>query len=200
MPRGQWDRRDAKPTVEAALSLDMRWLCAHGLRDGRPIGVLWQFTGCWRSSVTLQLLRGGGHVAIVYGVDGETRSEAVPVTASSCNFGGFRWWWLCPGCGRRCAILYHEYERFECRTCCGLTYTSSQSTEWVRRTRKTERVRKRLGIVHGERLRKPKGMHWTTFERLLDEYDATNTAAWDAMRPTLERWEAELGRRLSARR
>jgi hypothetical protein len=43
-------------------------------------------------------------------------------------FGGLRFWWLCPECGRRCGILYLPPKRtyFKCRLCHRLTYRSSQ--------------------------------------------------------------------------
>jgi hypothetical protein len=40
------------------------------------------------------------------------------------NFGGFRWWFACPQCERRCAKLYLQRSAFLCRTCHDLTYQS----------------------------------------------------------------------------
>jgi len=42
--------------------------------------------------------------------------------------GNQRWWWTCPDCGRRCAVLFliPSNGRFTCRTCGRVTYTSKQ--------------------------------------------------------------------------
>lgn len=50
-------------------------------------------------------------------------------TSSSPHFGGQRYWLLCPRCGKRVGKLYRPKmaDRFECRHCHRLTYTSSQT-------------------------------------------------------------------------
>ncbi len=50
--------------------------------------------------------------------------RAVSFSFTSCNFGGERTWFLCPRCDRRRAVLY-AYPGFLCRTCNGLTYSST---------------------------------------------------------------------------
>jgi hypothetical protein len=45
--------------------------------------------------------------------------------------GGRGWkrsWFLCPGCGKRVAILYLRWKYFRCRHCLGLTYPSQKIT------------------------------------------------------------------------
>ena len=54
-----------------------------------------------------------------------------------CTFGGSRPWFLCPGCGRRVAILYGPGLPLECRVCRGLGYASQQRRR--RRRRATRR-------------------------------------------------------------
>lgn len=58
----------------------------------------------------------------------------IPVVATSCNYGGKRWWYACPlvvnghSCQRRCRIIYMppDAEYFGCRECHRLTYESRQ--------------------------------------------------------------------------
>lgn len=58
----------------------------------------------------------------------------IPVVSTSCNYGGKRWWYICPlivngrSCLRRCRIVYMPSgsEYFGCRECYQLTYESRQ--------------------------------------------------------------------------
>ena len=53
--------------------------------------------------------------------------QSVALESTPLHFGGRRWWFKCPGCGRRCATLHKPLGRsaFACRLCCNLTYRSS---------------------------------------------------------------------------
>ena len=100
----------------------------------------------------------------------------VPITHTSCNYGGTRAWFNCPHCLKRVAVLYID-EQIACRTCHKLNYTSQQQTKgtWQERDR-MNKVREKLGwplikdVSFWERI-KPKGMHWKTFEKLCQEHD-----------------------------
>jgi hypothetical protein len=48
----------------------------------------------------------------------------VPLTSISCGYGGRKWFFKCPGCYRRCRILYEHGAHFVCRKCTGLWYDS----------------------------------------------------------------------------
>ena len=56
--------------------------------------------------------------------------QYVDLHSTPLRFGGVRWWFSCPGCGRRCAKLHRPRsgEEFYCRLCCGLTYRSCQES------------------------------------------------------------------------
>jgi len=69
--------------------------------------------------------------------DGErTVKYRIQLTTTRPNFGGLRWWFLCPltrngnQCGRRVAKLYYRNEPncFACRRCHNLTYRSCQES------------------------------------------------------------------------
>lgn len=45
------------------------------------------------------------------------------LTTTTPRFGGLRYWFLCPRCGRRVGKLYHV-ERWACRRCHNLAYQS----------------------------------------------------------------------------
>ena len=60
--------------------------------------------------------------------------QTIPVTATTCRFGGERYWFRCPKatngtpCGRRVTSLYSlpGNKVFDCRLCLNLTYSSVQ--------------------------------------------------------------------------
>lgn len=53
---------------------------------------------------------------------------SIPLTQTPCFFGGHRFWFKCPQCGLRVAILYmpQSESRYLCRHCHSLTYSSCQ--------------------------------------------------------------------------
>ena len=98
------------------------------------------------------------------------------------NYGGQRYYFSCPSCGRRCRLLYHHRVRFKCRQCARLNYSSQQVTkgpdEAAHRLNQFLRNKfgqdKRLSPMELTYLLppdRPKGMHQKTYERLLREYD-----------------------------
>ena len=98
------------------------------------------------------------------------------------HYGGQRYWWLCPSCGRRCAYLYGG-KIFACRTCHDLTYASAQSGD-PRRERVERRLRaiqRRLGssgCACDPLPEKPPHMHHSTYLRLWWEYDKLLPVFW----------------------
>ena len=54
----------------------------------------------------------------------------IPLTTTSCNYGGKRYWFTCPWykngnyCGKRVGVLYKDGDYFACRHCYNLTYAS----------------------------------------------------------------------------
>lgn len=101
--------------------------------------------------------------------------QRVRLVWTGCHFGGERPWFLCTGhsqdqhCRRRAAKLYGGQGLFACRRCWGLVYRSQRLSRHSRAVEKAKIVRLRLGGT--EDLAdpfppKPKGMHWSTYERL----------------------------------
>ena len=97
----------------------------------------------------------------------------VYVESTPCNYGGQRWWFLCPACHRRCRVLYLAPGSvyFACRICHNLTYTSQQEgrnkwspffdaimkfPEWERKygrmrsSKKRDRLEKKMGSLYHE--------------------------------------------------
>ena len=59
--------------------------------------------------------------------DGVSRATwgGFALTTTTPRFGGLRYWFLCPRCGRRVGKLYHV-ERWGCRHCHNLAYQSQR--------------------------------------------------------------------------
>lgn len=93
-------------------------------------------------------------------------------TWSDTNFGGRRQWFLCPDCGRRCAIIYRVgiEPRWGCRLCLNGHYISEHMSPKDRRLHAAFKVRRRLGQTKGGIVAgfppKPEGMHWRTYHDL----------------------------------
>lgn len=67
-------------------------------------------------------LRMSGRVLVAELPNGH--SITVRLTTTSPQYGGARWWYFCPNCGKRKAILYFLDESLCCRQCAGLHYAS----------------------------------------------------------------------------
>jgi hypothetical protein len=106
-------------------------------------------------------------------------TELIPIAITPAALGGYRHWFLCPGCKRRCRIL-HRADRFRCRLCLGAKYESQYESEPMRICARRWRIRKWLedrggapwpfGLDEGFPPKPPR-MHWKTYRRLqaLDE-------------------------------
>ena len=113
-----------------------------------------------------------GHVELSYGLRG---GSVIPVSAVvwvPYRY-GLRPFFECPGCRRRCCLLYLA-ERGACRQCLGLSYPVQFETKQNQGFRRAWKARKKLVQPDGRSgcgdpipdYRKPKGMHWTTFNLL----------------------------------
>lgn len=116
--------------------------------------------------------------------DGERQpiEERFVMTPTEQPFGGRRWWIECKGCGRRCRVLYGG-TYFRCRQCYRLTYESQYERVYAPGVTRAMRVRQKMkgeiGLAYPFPDR-PKGMHWKTYDRLM-EADWAAQARIDAL-------------------
>lgn len=99
--------------------------------------------------------------------------DLIPFVLTATQFGGFRRWFRCPSCGRRCRIVYGGGV-FRCRKCHGLTYETQYEEAATRAITRAQRMRKRLGgsgNMEEPFPARPKGMHRRTYHRLEAEDD-----------------------------
>lgn len=133
-------------TVEDCRSVSISFLKKHdyfcGYRSGR---IFWtnsmgEETGS--IGVVVSIMDGENFVRFYYTVTDRSSGEKteydykVRLTATPCNFGGLRYWFICPlsrngvYCGRRAAKLYKAPGAyyFGCRHCYDLSYESRNET------------------------------------------------------------------------
>lgn len=105
---------------------------------------------------------------------GEVVEQRVHTQTSPCHLGGQRYWFTCPRCGQRVAVLYAPGRNFACRQCGGLGYATQKEGAGDRASTKADKLRKRMGweagILNGDG-GKPKGMHWKTYQQLKSRHD-----------------------------
>ena len=185
---GRWYRwQGTRTTLEEVYRLDVRWLHRHGYLDGRSHWVTWSRGEQQVGSLLLALQPEGVVLTYRYRVGGgdwESVRQVVTLDWTACHYGGQRPWFRCPGCQRRVAVLCGYDRLFLCRHCYWLPYTSQYETRLDRLYRKLRKLQDRVGEQYA---RKPKGMHWRTWERLRDQaLDAE--MIWDLAREaTLDR-------------
>ena len=170
----------AKDTTEDYRSIDVRrWNRDGLLTPGQSFG--WQWSRNDEKVASIQCRTESNRVTLTYShrTRGEDvwKHETYPVYLdwTGCNLGGKRPWFRCPalGCGRRVAILYGG-AIFACRHCHQLVYASQREILDNRIMRKADKIRERLewepGILNDCGW-KPKGMHWSTYEKLTALHD-----------------------------
>ncbi|MFW5943567.1 MAG: hypothetical protein ACOCXI_17300 [Chloroflexota bacterium] len=197
--RGSWYRWNKKQTVEDSLTLSTKPL-TKGLNRvmdaAERRGTIWggilewslRSTGETTSSIGYTIERGDAGPLLRLRYTTTRRGEEqkldyrVATTYTEPNFGGRRWWFLCPlvvdgqPCRRRVGKLYLPpgAHYFGCRQCHDLTYESTRQNDMLdgvdRRLWAVLRKLKHKGSVLDPLPDKPKGMHWSTYSSLAREY------------------------------
>ena len=132
---GRWTWHTKKMTVEESLELpvsvvmpSIRLVLEDG--SGRRGTVTWSDprTGKRTSDIAYEMWP-GPRAELLFQSRGKSYRQRVRLVSVPCHFGGQRWYWLCPGCGRRVFKIYVTHSpEFRCRTCHDLTYRSCQES------------------------------------------------------------------------
>lgn len=131
----RWDCVATRQLVEDSYLLHVRDVV------GSPLlfpAVAWDIK--WRDGATVTATADGRNllapfVRLDYWLGGTSVSDRVALTTTRPRFGGPRWWFRCPGCGRRCGTLYRPPRamHFRCRRCHDLAYRSQRvGARWRR--------------------------------------------------------------------
>ena len=105
------------------------------LTIGTPRGVVQDISGAWFWQrygwrISYHLVVGDNpflHLRFNHGLEVK---QAIRLDRTPLNYGGVRWWFICPGCSRRVAHLHLPSRAyyFRCRHCYNLSYESAQSS------------------------------------------------------------------------
>jgi hypothetical protein len=201
MGSGNRHRLDKKTTTSECNSLDVRRLYRDGLlKPGTSFSSSWSRADRETGSIggfvfRDQLILSYSHRSR-QGAEWETVKEPVPLEWTPCNFGGERPWFVCPGvvngkrCGRRVAVLYGPGKYFLCRHCYDLRYESQREDKKDRALRRAQKIRIRLGgsaNMMEPFPERPKGIHWSTYDRSFMTYEQANEKYTREMVADLER-------------
>lgn len=174
-------RHGGKRTTQGRNHLDVRRLQRDGLLlPGTRFESTWTRNG--QANGGIRVWVNADRVRLIYRHGGDTGQDMdypVMLSRTPCHYGGERVWWLCPCCGKRVAILYSG-KVFSCRHCQQLAYASDRVAKSDKPYRRANKVRARLGWGGGVASPmgdKPKGMHWTTYLRLLTQLNQHSLAA-----------------------
>ena len=170
-------RFSTRRTCEQRLALDVRYLARHGMLEPGPRRTLTWYRGDQRTGAVRIKGYGNGIILEARVWTGECWrpvEQRLNLASTHCNLGGQRPWFLCPDCGRRCAIVYSVQGWFTCRLCARLNYESQRTMIREGARNRLRAIRQRLG-ASGNLLEpfppRPKGMHRRTYDRLRQEAD-----------------------------
>lgn len=193
MNSGAWPRWNTKSTIDESRDFDIRVLHRQGsLTPGLRCTYSWSCGGEPSGSIGYQV---EDRKIILYyrhstnNGEWEDIKEPVFLTYTSCNYGGQRPWFLCPadGCGRRVAVIYGTGRYFACRHCYDLVYQSQRECILGRASRRSRKIITRLGgdpsIPYAK---KPKGMHWNTYNGLMEKVNQDEDLLWAAINTHLK--------------
>ncbi len=188
---GSWYRWSTRPVVEDGLTLDLNRLIRQ--RHISP--------GAWSCGpLNWSMVGSGEHIASIsyeadlsdpenawmrlhYKRDGKPEDYKVRLTTTRPNYGGRRWWFVCPARGCRTAKLYLAAggDWFVCRQAYGMAYRSQNERPEDRQASRVHQLRRKLGGEAGfdqPMPPKPKGMHWNTYYRMCDEIMFLERSSW----------------------
>ena len=119
-------------------------------------------------------------IEVSYSYRSKSYQYSIRLSKSACHYGGYRYWWLCPKCTKRVSVLYCA-GIYACRHCINANYGSQLQQPIDRLFSRLHKIRQRLewqaGIAHGIGER-PKGMHHSTYDRLVNEHDKLSAKVW----------------------
>lgn len=157
-----------KPVLEDFVKLDIRAWIKSGYLNQKIFSCEWSLGS--RTLAKVVVVVADQKLTLHFISDGYL-TQQIRILSTPCHLGGKRQWLACPICGKRMAVLYGKQGGFACRKCLSLNYQCQHIEPHERLAQRAHKIRDRLkwprGFVYGSD--KPKGMHWQTFERLVQQ-------------------------------
>jgi len=123
-----------KATADESCRLKMSYLRKRGMLSGQATGeIAWTSSMTGKTTVAFLAVDvvDEPHIRISYSLTDRKGNKAdfdceASFLTTDCNFGGIRYWFGCPHCGRRVVVLYLAPgdTHFRCRHCNNLSYHS----------------------------------------------------------------------------
>jgi hypothetical protein len=173
---GNYYRGSSRTTCEGSKRIDIRYLKKRGWLNRYSAGSLsWSRGG--EPTGNIRFIIQAGTMTLNFKCrqfsddEWESIEQTIRFDQTTCNYGGYRHWFLCLNCSARVAILYGADALFLCRHCYRLPYASQGEGYLDRMSRKVRKLGDRLdteqlGGIERDGYFKPKHMHWKTFHRL----------------------------------
>mgnify|MGYP001137685933 CR=1 FL=1 len=189
-------RQHGRPIAEHCLRIDLAWMMRQGLaREGRNIpGTLnWTCRGSPSGSIGYRAIideAGRERLELDYtqgkGDDAEQVTQTIAIRFTEPNYGGKRWWMICPYRNIRVGLLYFPPGggRFASRAAWQLGDQSQRDGPRDKPFERLFRLQKKLGSEPGwgNYPRRPKGIWRRTYERHLEAYyDLDNECSAEMM-------------------
>ena len=174
---GRSSNYSGKAETSDCMPLDIRKIARKGLlRAGRSFSWQWLVNDQPVAGINIRV-DSRLYVVLSWRVrsTGEVVEQRVQTHSTPCHLGGQRYWFTCPRCSKRVAVLYAPGKYFACRKCGELVYATQKQGAGDRASTHAEKLRQRLGWEAGILNcdgRKPKGMHLKTYQRLTHHHDA----------------------------
>ena len=179
-------RKFGTPTVEAGLILDLSWMLRSGLIK-RGANVTGHLTWTGRSGrVTVigytAFMAEPGAERLELSLASSTNRQTVRLSITVPNFGGKRWWMICPISSSRVNKLYlpRDTDRFASRNAYNLHYRSERVTKQQRALDRLFELQLKLGCPKGLGVpppARPRCMWQRTYQRHLYRYQQLEKAA-----------------------
>ena len=169
-----WHRSIKKQTTDDLLKLSIGWLKKHKyVQENTKLngeiywkrvtdGVSSNIIAC--SKYLSNFIGENRYIELSYIYNGENINCKIPIEVGNPNYGGKRYWFVCPRCGRKVAFLYLR-KKFLCRHCHNLSYKTQQLGFSDRMLAMSRKYRNK--VITNES--KKRWLHWTTFDKIMSK-------------------------------
>lgn len=133
----RWRGQLCRPVVEDTMAIRLDWALRAALTNAdetpQPISRAWYRGELLIATSQISVIRlANRRVAVQFNmhVGAAATTEIIDIDWSNQRLGGRRAWWCCPGCRRRCGVLFNVGgAQWRCRHCLGMTYQSSNCSD-----------------------------------------------------------------------